>query len=754
MSSGAPAKNDIVKQELPLIDNGTIKAGTHRDKSTAITITLDPAALGPGKFAMEEISREAIARSMRVVTTETNAPADAIRITLAVGANAVAQGYAIRVRHDDRRTTIAVRGADAAGVMYGGLDIAEAIRTGTLESLKDSEHTPHIAQRGIKINIPLDLRTPTYTDPSDAAQANIPEMWSMDYWRELFDDMARHRYNVISLWTLNPFPSIVKVPEFPNVALDDVWRTTAKLDEKFDGNGNNFVRPEMLANHEVVKKITITEKMQFWRDVMQLAKDRGVDVYWFLWNVFLYGAEGKDGITKDKCAPRTIEYFRASVRETIKTYPLLAGFGITAGEGMAPGEFKNMSKEQWLWKTYGEGIRDGLKETPNRKFRLIHRFHMTGLSDIQSEFSQLPCKLDLSYKYAIAHMYSVPNPSMIKPVLPLLSPELRCWLTVRNDDIYSFRWADVDYARAFIKAIPGEDKIAGFYMGSDGYHWGRDFLSKDAGSPRQTVMHKQWLSFALWGRLAYEPDLSANTFERLAAARFPGADIPRLTAAWADASKTFPYITRFFWGDIDIKWFPEACRRKNGFYTVRHFVEGGTMPGAGVLNIIEWRTSLLANQKPEGVTPLEIATTLEANATKTLKALPELQHSAITPAASAKEYGATLGDIETMAHLGLYYAAKIRGACDLALFDKTSDTKQQSSAVRHLESALSHWKNYSAAYTQQYVQPVLYNRAGLVDIPKQTEDVLADVQMARDWEPGTINETKIKRSSTEAGFKR
>jgi hypothetical protein len=107
-----------------------------------------------------------------------------------------------------------------------------------------------------------------------------------------------------------------------------------------------------------------------------------------------------------------------------------------------------------------------------------------------------------------------------------------------------------------------------------------------------------------------------------------------------------------------------------------------------------------------------------------------------------------------MSHLGLYYAAKIRGACDLALFDKTGDAKQQASAVQHLEAALNHWKNYSAAYTRQYVQPVLYNRAGWVDIPKQTQDVAADVQMARDWKPGTINETKIKRSDTEAGFKK
>ena len=288
-------------------------------------------------------------------------PAGTIRIALAVdapaGTTTAAQSYRIRVERQNGHSAITVRGADAAGTMYGGLDVAEAIRTGTLDSLQDSDHTPHIAQRGIKLNIPLDLRTPSYTDPSDAAQANIPEMWSMDFWREFLDDMARHRYNVLTLWSLNPFPSIVKVPEFPHVALDDVWRTTAKLDEKFSGNGDNFVRPEMLAHHEVVKKLTIDEKIQFWRDVMQLAKDRGVDVYLFTWNIFLYGAEGKDGITGDKGAPRTIEYFRASVRETIKTYPLLAGFGITAGESM-PAEIGGISKEKWLWKTYGEGIRD------------------------------------------------------------------------------------------------------------------------------------------------------------------------------------------------------------------------------------------------------------------------------------------------------------------------------------------------------------------------------------------------------------
>ena len=139
-----------------------------------------------------------------------------------------------------------------------------------------------------------------------------------------------------------------------------------------------------------MKKLTIDEKIQFWRDVMQLAKDRGVDVYWFTWNVFLCGAEGKDGITRSHAGREsTIEYFRASVRETIKTYPLLAGFGITAGESMDERQGR-VPKEQWLWQTYGEGIRDALGNSPAGKFRLIHRFHMTRLGRDPERVEGLP----------------------------------------------------------------------------------------------------------------------------------------------------------------------------------------------------------------------------------------------------------------------------------------------------------------------------------------------------------------------------
>ncbi len=734
-----------------MITRMTVLASIFASPAMAASLELknDPATGEPGKFAAAEIRRAATAKGM---TLGEEARATRVVLTVQKEAKSVAQGYSIRVQNEGGRRIITVRGADEAGAMYGGLDTAEAIRTGTLDALKDSDHKPHIAQRGIKFNIPLDLRTPSYTDCSDAAQANIPEMWERTFWTEYFDAMARHRYNVLSLWSLHPFPSLVKVPEFPEVALNDVWRTRAKLDDTFSFAGTDMVRPAMLADHEVVKRITIEEKIEFWRWVMQQAADRGIRVYVFTWNVFTFGAEGKHGITSDMGNEATKKYFRASVREMVKTYPLLAGMGITAGEGM-PHDMDSKVKERWLWETYGEGVRDALKTEPKRQFGMIHRFHWTAQSEILDAFKEYPGTFDFSFKYSVAHMYSITKPTFIQPLLENLAPGRKTWLTVRNDDIYTFRFGDPAYAREYILNIPPADKIAGFYMGPDGYVWGRDFLERHPGpGPRPLVMEKQWYSFMLWGRLAYDPSLPDSHFERLLAARHPAADSSQLFRALQGASQVMPLTTRFFWGDIDLKWFPEACwsHRKskgNGFYTVRHFMEGISMPGANVLCIRDWRARLLARQAMEQTTPLEIANALDGAAAETFAALDALREAAKTDAELQKN----LNDCQSLAWLGRYYAAKIRGACALALFDGKGDKAEQDAALRHLGDALNHWKKYAAIRDAHYV-PALYNRVGFVNITALTEKAATDLEIARDWKPGTLKDDG-KRGGSEKGFR-
>lgn len=713
----------------------------------SIELVRSPATGELGKFAVEEIRREAEARGVRL-----GDDANATRIVLTVGKDGEApQSYSIRVQNEGDRRIVTVCGADAAGAMYGGLDIAEAIRIGTFDTLKDSDHRPYIAQRGIKFNIPLDLRTPSYSDCSDAGQANIPVMWEREFWAAFLDAMARYRYNVLTCWNLHPFPSLVKVPEFPEVALNDVWRTRAKLDDTFSFAGTDMVRPAMLADHEVVKRMTIDEKIAFWRWVMQHAADRGIQVYWFTWNVFTFGAEGKHGITRDLENEITKRYFRASVRELVKTYPLLAGLGITAGEGM-PQNMDSKAKERWLWDTYGQGVRDALKDNPKRQFRLIHRLHWTAQSDILDAFKDYPGPLELSFKYSVAHMYSIPRPPFIRPLLEDLPPGRKTWLTVRNDDIYTFRFGDPAYARQYILNMPPSDKLAGFYMGPDGYVWGRDFLERHPSpGPRPLVIEKQWYSLMLWGRLAYDPTLPDSHFERLLAARHPLAPSHHLFRALQGASQVMPLVTRFFWGDIDLKWYPEACLshpRSKGFYTVRHFMEGTSMPGAKVLCIRDWRERLTAGQAMEQTTPLEIADALEGAAAATLAAVDVLREAATQDSELQKN----INDCEALAWLGRYYASKIRGACALALFDLNGDPFERDTALHHLGDALAHWKRYAAIRDAHYV-PALYNRVGYVDVTALTKKAAADLDIARNWKPGTLRDPG-GRWASEKGFRK
>jgi hypothetical protein len=703
----------------------------------------------PIGFAAEEVLRELTAAKHACTTrplADLPRTAATVRIVLASTAEqsreltrdlglatpkaASPQSYSLRRKSTGQQETYVVLGADAVGAMYGGLELAEAVRLGRLAELKDKDASPFIERRGIKFNIPLDARTPSYSDAGDSAQQNIPEMWSMDFWHDMLDEMARHRFNVLTLWNLHPFPSMVKVHEYPDVALDDVMRTTAKFDSTYSLSGHDMVRKETLAHLATVKKMPIQDKIRFWREVMQYAHDRGIEVYLFTWNIFTWGAEGKHGITRSQTNPTTIDYFRKSVRETLLTYPLLAGIGITAGENMQDRK-DEFSKEKWLWKTYGEGIRDVKKLHPGRSIRLIHRFHQTSFQEIVADWKDYPDTLDFSFKYAVAHMYSTPAPPFARQALAELPPDRRLWMTVRNDDIYSFRWGDPEFARAFVRNLPGPQKLAGYYMGPDGYIWGREFLSTEPETPRQLVIQKQWYSFMLWGRLSYDPALPDALFERALAVRFPEVPASKLFRASSRASKIIPLVTRSYWNDIDLKWFPEACLSHpsfKGFHTVKHFMEGQSMPESGILSIKAYCDRPFLRRPRLFMTPLEVAAELQGHARATLELVSELG------TVKNKELRLTLGDFRAMAHLGNYYAEKILGATELALFDRTGKAEQKEAAVKHLEAAAGHWKDYAAVATAQY-RGQLLTRIGSVDLNALTEKVRGDMEMASGWKP-------------------
>jgi hypothetical protein len=610
--------------------------------------------------------------------------------------------------------------------------------------VKDLDRNPFLQLRGTKFNIPLDLRTPSYTDMSDSAQQNIATMWDFEFWRAYLDQLARDRYNMVSLWNLHPFPSMVKLAEYPQVALRDVWRSNGPFDENYSTRTTDILTPAMLASHQVVKQLSIEQKIEFWRRVMQYARDRNIAVYVITWNIYTYGVDGKYGITDALDNPKTVDYFRASVREMFRTYPLLAGIGLTAGENMGDasayysgGTDSFDAKENWLLATYGQGTLDAARAEPQRQFRLIHRQHETRAQDIAATFQPLIAQPNVdfvfSFKYAQAHLLSSTTQNFHRGYLESLGPLKTLW-TLRNDDALLLRWAAPDFVREFLNNLPYE-KSQGFYLGSDMWVWGREFLSRSPRAPRQLEIDKHWLHFLLWGRLGYDPTLDDTRIAQLIAQRFPGVDGTKMLAAWQHASMIYPLVTGFHWANYDFQWYIEACRSRaepaktaSGFHSVDTFIDQPVHPATDNLTIPQYVDRTMNAKALTGTSPLALADRIDAHADAALAGYAELRHSA---PGNVAEFAATLDDVYRMAMLGKYYAAKIRGATELALFRASRDARRQANAVAHLTSAASFWAEYVRRIQSAYGPGFWTNRVGRVDWAQLTRDVAHDIDIAR-----------------------
>ena len=353
------------------------------------------------------------------------------------------QAYVLRTT-SDTNLSYWVLGGDENGAMYGALEIAENISFNGFGGIYNKEESPHLKYRGVKFNIPLDKECPTYfyNNGGTSHQIAIRHVWDLDFWKTWFDEMARHRYNVLSLRSPHPFTAMLDMEdEYPGIAIQGVTG--------YNENGSTVK----------INNWPINEKIAFWQKVMKYGKDRGFGIYFCTWNIFLSTAEGKHGLSDNPNDPETRTYLRKCMMNFLETYPDLAGFGITVGERM--GDINNKEKEEWAWDTYGKGMLEYAQTNPERDLVFIHRQHQGNVSDILSYFKPLinisNVRFDLSFKYSQAHAHAAVNPDYWdkRNMEDGLGPnKLKSWLTVRNDDFYFLHWADPEFVRNYIINFP------------------------------------------------------------------------------------------------------------------------------------------------------------------------------------------------------------------------------------------------------------------------------------------------------------
>lgn len=703
---------------------GTCAAGKNRPAKPKVAITFDnkDALMA---FAAGDIKKALLESGHRVDA----GPAD-VKITFEIFSTGMgSQSFRIRKEGDK---VIRIIGGDSCGAMYGGLELAEMITLGgSLDAIQEKARKPYIFRRGLKFNIPLDARSPSYDDTGTAAQKNIAVMWDFAFWTEFLNTMARNRFNVLTLWTKHPYPGWVKLDKYPGIGYDDVCvladevtpRTNRQWDDLDVYDPGNF---------KVVKKISLDDKIAFWRSVFQLAEDRGIEVYLFHWSIFTFGARGRHGIDDRPDNEKTIDYMRYCITRFLETYPQVDGIGATAGEHVDRQRAKTVGGiEQWLWRTYGEGVIDAKRADPDRHLRFIFRQHQSNLGKIVTAFKDFDGPFNTGHKYARARLYSTTtSPYLdIEYRSQLEEYKVPCWLNLRNDDIFIYRWGDADYVREFLQNVPRDlmRYEAGFYMGPDGFVWGREFVAKDRDLAGQIEIDKHWYRFMLWGRLGYDLTLSRDFFEKRLQQRFPQAKPALLYDTWAAASQIIAKVNQFFFRVNDFQFSPEGCICSDGFLTVDAFFRYPPLVGSGIMSVKDYASDAVKGQPLDGITPHQVADSLDALAAKAFSGAKTLRK---TPGPN-KELIATLVDIEAMAYLGRYYADKIRGAAELAVFRADQKHKDNhAAAVAHLTDAVKEWQSYTRIATSQY-KPQLFSRTHYMDWDRILTEVRKEVETVR-----------------------
>jgi hypothetical protein len=648
------------------------------------------------------------------------------------------QAYVLTVEGN----VITIVGGDSNGLMYGGLDLSEQIIiAGGIQGVKNCTVTPYIKERGFKYHTPLDLRCPCYPSIGDSGINNIENVWDAEFWHEFIDTMARDRFNTLYITNVNPFACLVKVEDYPDCAIDDVWVPTIGYDNSYKGSLEDAVREEHWSNYKVVKNMTIDEKISFWQEIMEYGQERGVDFYFRINHIHVFAERGKYGITDDIDNPVTKDYYMKSATALLQTYPLIKGIDINDGENMGwdnSAEGKRI-RLQWLHDVYVPAINAVFEADPDRELSLAGAICSYNDDSYIKDLNE-KCEIVYGAPFASTHMYATSTPQE-KGYLDNYTVD-NIVISFRNEDSFDIRFGDYDFFRDFIGCMPA-DKMKGYMHGSDGYCYLRDYSSTDQELQGELYLEKHWLNYVLLGHMSYNCNLDKDYFKALLENRTDyTADTDLLFETTCTAGKVFPTVSKqYFSGNSDYTWHVAGSwshPMTNGYIGVRRFMRSTNVyPNGGCIPI---ETYCLALKNGEEIdtnmtTPIQTAEKLQQIGEEVLSNVANIRSKvkqSKNMSQGERYFWNLLSDNEALGYLSLYYAEKILGSVDLRMYNETEDKSYQDSSVAHLEVSYQHWLKYAAIVRENYVVQHLA-RLGDFDVSEISKLVEDDIAFAKNW---------------------
>ncbi len=596
------------------------------------------------------------------------------------------------IRSKDGRTV--VEGADPAGAMYGALELAERVhlRAGAALQAPDVAASPFLRDRGLNVFLTLPWNYDKNDTDYDPAALTDPDRWwfqNDDYWQTLLDLMARARLNWLDIhgtWDIsvtnapNLYAYFVQCPDFPQVG----------------------VAPEIKAAN-----------LARLNRIIEMAHARAIRV-----SVMAYEARLT---TPHNAAPpypqdekTEYDYTRQAVETMLRGAPGLDAIGFRIGESGHGGDF---------FRCYLDAIDHCGRDIP-----LVTRSWVTrrakvlplaaGSSDFTVEIKfngeQWGPPYPIAggrvagwYSYSFEDYFSDPGKGPFKHTWAGNSfdgageagwppePYKIVWQVRLNGTHRIFPFFDPDWVRRSVRSMRRGtasgytiEPINAYFPASERY-----YLADPKDQWCDWIHQRDALFITSWGRLGYDPDTSAEVFAAAARDRF-GPRAAEIAQAWQAASRIIP--TAFSAYSLGPDHRSHAPELEWGGDT-RAFIDREPFDSHVFMSVKELLGLLSTGGIDGRLTPLDAAAMLERLRDQCAP-LARIPLDDVPDAAGARGQVRELARSTAMlAHLGDYYAARLRAAEALARAEASPD--QHDAALKETgaftKRALDAWQALS-----------------------------------------------------------
>lgn len=580
----------------------------------------------------------------------------------------------------DAGRTVVIAGRDSRGLMYGIYEVADAVKFSTdgidpLRNIEDAVESPHVVVRAVSTQL---------------CNEDIERGWyeNNEYWEWFFDMLARYRFNCYTLiyghntnYMIPPYAWFVRVPEYPDVRVRGMSEARRVANLK---HLNDIC--EIAARYDIKLSIGV------WTQLPVVNAREGLDFGDSLVENLPDGVKGCD-------------YCARGMRLLLEKCPGINGVQLRMNEESG---IPHEEQESYYRELFGGIVGCG------RDVKLDLRYKSLSQETIDLAVAA-GLDVTVSTKYWCEHMGLPYHPAQQEP---LYSPSRYGYGTMLKHSrnyrvtyrLWTFGtsrlllWGDGDYAGRFARSCTlggGEGfeimaPLSNMGFGNDPGKW--SIFADESLVSYRWEYERYWPYFLNFGRFGYNPDASENIWDRELESRF-GDSWQKISKAYASASGVLPLITATtlfsanswrFWPEMLPCLHLDSYRKiqpsdYSQFYAISRFEmtpfwrgEGWTADCCG---FVEDAVNGSLNGK---WTPLEVSAKLRELGDEILAALDGCD-------GDGAELRATVMDMNVLAQLAYYHAAKKLAATELEFFYCDRDVLRLPVIWKHINQAREHW---------------------------------------------------------------